>query len=211
MKKGPWALHRSEVSVHIDGQDVGALESTLDPQRGQLLLVLGPTAAAARRSAQTVARLVAQYGIPLLTGQPGGHIVHWYLHRAHELVLVAFLLLIHLAEHIHRDDIDLGYVGEVEVLAPEQQIRLELHRRPTVQGLVQLQFAEVSLLGRQVLRLVDPHLQRVVRATGVLRIRGDRLAQRVDPKVTLLARSARVVPLATRPAAHLEAVTPSQD
>jgi len=37
-----------KVAVHIDGQDVGALETTLDPQRGQLLLVLGPTAAAAR-------------------------------------------------------------------------------------------------------------------------------------------------------------------
>lgn len=149
--------------------------------------------------------------IPILAERPRLHIVYRYLHRADQRVPVALALLVAaLAEHVHRDHIDVGHIGKVKVLAPEQQIRAQLHARPAVQRLVQLDLAEIPLLRRHILRLVHPHLQRVILAPCVLRIRRNRPPQTVDPQIALLPRAAAVIPFAARTAAHLEAMPAAQ-
>lgn len=57
---------------------------------------------------------------------------------------------------------------EVEALAPEAQVGLELGRRAGVEGRVEADLAEVALLRRHALSLQQPDLQGVVRATGLL-------------------------------------------
>lgn len=60
---------------------------------------------------------------------------------------------------------------EVEVLTPEAQISLQLGGRSRVQGAVEADLAEISLLRGHALRLQQPDLQGVVRSARLLRVR----------------------------------------
>lgn len=192
---------RLERRVDLDRQHVDALEAALDAQCRNWLL--------ARAFAQTVV-LVRHDRIPILGECAAGDFMDRDLHRSHQRMLVALLFLLALAENVHVDDVDLGDVGEVEVLAPEQQIRFQLHRCAAVERLVEADFAEIFLLWRQRFRFVDPHLERVVGASSGLSVRLNRLAQAVYPQITLLTRPAAVIALTTRSATHLEAVSTAQ-
>lgn len=73
---------------------------------------------------------------------------------------------------------------EIEVLAPEAQVGLQLRRGPRVKSAVQAHLAEVSFLGRHTLRLEQPYLQRIVRAPRLLRVRLNGFPQAAFPTTT---------------------------
>ena len=97
-----------------------------------------------------------------------------------QYVLVALLLTVGLAVEVHLDGIDGRQVMEVEALAPEAQVGLELGRRAGVEGRVEAYLAEVAFLRGHAFSLQQPDLQRVVRATCLLGLRLHGFAQAVS-------------------------------
>ena len=143
-----------ELLVHLHGQDGDGLVARLDADHG-------PGALAALRVGR-------RHRVPLLHELPAGHGGGGQAHQAQVAAAFLLLLLVGLAVQVDGDRAQRRQVVELEVLAPEDVVGLQLARGARVQHVVQAQLAQVLLLGRQVLGLDHPQLQNVLHAPAVV-------------------------------------------
>jgi len=143
-----------ELLVHLHGQDAHALVARLDADHGPGGLALGGAGRA--------------HGVPLLHELPPGDGGGGDADQPHVIVLILLLLLVRVLVEVHGDDAHGRQVVELEVLAPEHVVGLQLAGGAGVERVVQAQLAEVLLLGRQVLGLDDPEPQQVLHPPAVV-------------------------------------------